>query len=231
MLATKALSLKTPEDFLVKLRQTLAAMLIERQKYDEAKTEIEKLIDTRKKHEWKLPNQITQWTEQDWYKSANSNKHNNLLYSKHVSTAEEILFQNIPEEIVAVEYVNENKYMLNFVKDKHKHGFFNYSSQLHKPQIGDLIKVRFNGGGKNGFFKILTVKKAESDLSSDAIITFENLVNVIAPQNFGFADQVFIEPKLIKDQNISDGQKVKGKAILSFNKKKEEWGWKAFEIE
>jgi tetratricopeptide (TPR) repeat protein len=64
----KALSLNTPEDFLVKLRQTFAGMLIERGLYNEATTEIEQIISTREKHDWKLPYEISQWTESDWYK-------------------------------------------------------------------------------------------------------------------------------------------------------------------
>jgi hypothetical protein len=158
----KALSLKTPEEFLVKLRQTFSEMLIEKKMYNEAKTEIQKVIATREKHEWKLPNQIVQWTEQEWYKSAIAKKDNQDLYSSHIKQAEEILFQDIPEEIIAVEFVNENKSMLNFVKDKRKFGFFNYSGNLTKPQIGDLLKVRFNGDGQDGFYKILSAKKADS---------------------------------------------------------------------
>ncbi len=226
----KALSLKTPEDFLVKLRQTFAGMLVERQMYNEAKTEIQKVISTRKEHDWKLSDQITQWTEQEWYKSATSKEDNKDLYLKYVKKAEEILFQGIPEEIIAVEFVNENRNILNFVKNKHKFGFFNYSGQLDKPQIGDILKVRFNGDGQNNFYKILSAKKAEPNLTSDAIKDYKGTLKVISPQNFGFVDDVFIGPKLIQDNNLTEGQTLTGKAILSFNKKKNEWGWKAIEI-
>lgn len=226
----KALSLKTPEDFLVKLRQTFSEMLIEKRMYNEAKTEIQKIIATREKHEWKLPNQIVQWTEQEWYKSATAKNENQDLYSNHLKQAEEILFQDIPEEIIAVEFVNENKSMLNFVKDKRKFGFFNYSGNLTKPQIGDLLKVRFNGDGQDGFYKILSAKKADSNMTSDAMKDFEGVIKVISPQNFGFIEDIFIEPKIIEQSKLTDGQSVKGRAILSFNKKKNEWGWKALSL-
>jgi hypothetical protein len=226
----KALSLKTPEDFLVKLRQTFAGMLVERQKYNEARTEIQRVISTREKHEWKLSNQIIQWTEQDWYKNATPQKDNKDLYSKHVKKAEEILFQDIPEEIIAVEFINENKNILNFVKDKQKFGFFKYSHQLEHPKIGQLLKVRFNGEGQDGFYKILSVKKADPNLTSDAIKAFEGTLKVIPPHNFGFLNDVFLEPRMIQEKNLKDGQTLTVKAILSFNKKKKEWGWKAIEI-
>ena len=227
----KALSLKTPEDFLVKLRQAFAAMLIERKMHQEARREIEKIITTRSKHSWKLPEQVLRWTEQEWYKKANIKKDNTELYIKHVKEAEEILFQDIPEEIIAVEFVNENKSMLNFIKDKSKRGFFKFSGHIDKPQIGDILRVRFNGHGQDGFYKIYTAKKADPDVKTEVIKNFESNVKVIPPHNFGFAEDVFIDPKLIQDYNIQDEQAVKGRAILSFNKKKNEWGWKAIEID
>ncbi|MBR9833496.1 hypothetical protein GYB57_15235 [bacterium] len=226
----KALSLKTREDFLVKLRQTFAGILVNKKMYNEAKTEIQKVINTREKEGWKLPNQISHWIAQDWYESAAPKKDNNNLYSQHARKAEEILFQDIREEIIAVEFVNENKNILNFVKDKQKFGFFNYSGQLSKPQIGDILKVRFNGEGENGFYKILSAKKADKNLTSDAMRDFEGTLKVVSPQNFGFAADVFIEAKQIQANNLNDGQNLTGKAILSFNKKKNEWGWKSINL-
>ena len=224
----KALSLNTPEDYLVKLRQSFAGMLVERQMYKEAKTEIEQIIATRSKHEWKQPFQIMQWAEQDWFKSAKSKSDNSDLYSQYLKKAEEILFQDIAEEVVAVEFVNKDKSIINFVKDKHKFGFFKYSSILYKPEVGDILKVRFSGEGENGYFKILTAEKADPEVEHEAIKAFEGKLKIIEPHLFGFVEDVFIEPKLIKQLNFSDGQALSGKAILSFNKKKSEWGWKAF---
>lgn len=227
----KALSLRTPEDFLVKLRQTFAEMLIEKQMYNEAKTEIQKVIAIREKHSWKLPAQIVQWTGQDWYKSATAKRDNHDLYSNHIKQAEEILFQDTPEELVTVEFVNENKSMLNFVKDKQKFGFFNYSEKLTKPKVGDVLKVRFSGEGKNGFYKILTAKKAGEGVNSDAKKSFKGTLRIISPQNFGFVEDILVDPAIIKRSKLTDGQVVSGTALLSFNKKKNEWGWKAIELE
>jgi hypothetical protein len=227
----KALSLKTPEDFLVKLRQTFAGMLVERQMYDNAKTEIRRVIETREKHEWKLPNQIVQWIEQEWYKAANAKKDNVSLYSQQVEKADEILFQDIPEEVIAVEFVNENKNILHFVQSKRKFGFFKYEGKLDKPEIGEILQVRFDGQGQDRFYKILSAQKAEAQSTMDALKDFEGAIRVITPMNFGFIEDVFIEPKIIEKMGLVDGQSLKGKAILSFNKKKNEWGWKAISLD
>ena len=50
-------------------------------------------------------------------------------------------------------------------------------------------------------------------------------------ENFGFVNDVFVEPRLIEKLNLEHGQLIIGKAIMSFNKKKNQWGWKAFEIQ
>jgi hypothetical protein len=226
----KALSLKTPEDFLVKLRQTFAGILIGRSNFNEAKTEIQKIIATREKNKWRLPNQIVQWKDQDWYQTATSKTDNRDLYSSYIKKAEEILFQDVPEETIVVEFVNENKTMLNFVKDKRKYGYFNYSRSLTKPKIGDILKVRFNGDGQDGFYKILTAKKADPDSNLDAIRDFEGILKLLSPQNYGFIDDIFVEPKIIEEKKLTDGQPVNGRALLSFNKKKNEWGWKVIEL-
>lgn len=226
----KALSLKTPEEYLVRLREKFAGMLLKRQMYNEAKTEIQLVIATRQQKNWRLTSQILLWTGEEWYKSALAKRDNRDFYLQNAKRAEELLYQDNPEEIVAVEFVNRNKKILTFVKNKNKFGIFKYSEHLDNPQIGDLIKVRFNGDGQKGLYKILSARKAETDLDSEAIREFEGVLRVISPQNFGFVDNVFIEHKLIQENNLTDGQTSRGKAILSFNKRKNEWGWKAVEI-
>jgi hypothetical protein len=220
------LSLKTPEDFLIKLRQAFAEMLIKKSMFNEAKTEIQKVISTREKHQWKIPNQIMQWTEMEWYKTANAKRDNSDVYLRHLKQAEEILFQDIPEELIVIEFVNENKNIISFVKDKQKFGFFNYAEKLIKPQIGDLLKVRFNGAGQDGFYKILSAEKADPEDVSDAVRNFEGVIIIKEGSDFGFVEDIFIDPGNIKRNQWVTNQTINGKAILSFNKKKGQWGWK-----
>ena len=223
----KALSLKTQEDFLVKIRQTFAGLLIERGMYDEAKTEIDKVVETKSKNEHKIPGQIISWTNQNWYKSATAKQNNKDLYSQYLYQAEEVLFHNIPEEIIVIDFVNKDKQMLNFVQNKEKFGFFKYTGYLDKPKTGDILKVRLQNDGKSEFYKVLTVKKADDTVTSPAFKTITGIFRKKEEQNFGFIEDVFIDQVLIDKNNILNGQKRDVKAILSFNKRKSDWGWKA----
>jgi hypothetical protein len=47
---------------------------------------------------------------------------------------------------------------------------------------------------------------------------------------FGFVDDNFVEPRLIAKSKLADDTAVTGKAVLSFNSKKNQWGWKAVEV-
>ncbi|HOV84699.1 MAG TPA: hypothetical protein PLE52_07865 [Paludibacteraceae bacterium] len=227
----KALSLKTSDEFLINTRQKLAEILVRQNKFQEAKTEIEKILSVRKENHWKIPRNLSEWTEQSWFSNTKSNQDNSTFYKQYVKVAEEILFADIPEETVVIEFVNENKSIINFVKDKSKHGFFSYSGMIEKPKIGDLISVRFNGEGQDGFYKVLTIKKAQNDAVCNAVKNFQgNLKMKKEVASFGFVDDVFIEPSLIVKYQLNNHDMVKGKAVLSFNKKKNEWGWKAIEI-
>jgi len=226
----KALSLNTPNEKLVNIRQKLAEILINENKFQEAKTEIEKIISARNDKNYRIPKQITEWTKQEWYKNTQSQKDNVSFYKQYLKIAEEILFADIPEEIVVVEFVNKNKAMLNFIKDKTKHGFFKYAGLVEKPEIGDIIAVRFSGEGRDGFYKALSIRKITDEITCEALKQFSGNLKMKESANFGFVDDVFIDPKLIVKHQLNKDDLIKGKAVLSFNKKRNGWGWKAIKI-
>ena len=227
----KALSLKTPEDYLVKLRQSFTELLVEIALHEEAKTEIDIIVTTREKNGWNIPNQIKYWKGQEWYNSAKPKDNNRQLYAKHIKRAEELLFRDIQEEIIVVEFVNNGKKILNFVKDKQRSGFFKYSGLIDKPKIGDLLYVRLDGSGEGGFYKAHTAEHCPPNITSEAIREFSGNFKSSPRNEFGFTDNVFIDAKLARQHDLKDGQPVRGKAILSFNKKKGQWGWKALTVE
>ncbi|MCX7985708.1 MAG: tetratricopeptide repeat protein [Bacteroidales bacterium] len=227
----KALTINAPEEYLINVREKLVQILLSKRMYDEAKTEIENIISTRKKNNWKLPYRVRQWLLEFWYDTATAKADNRNLYLSYAPKAEELIYQDIPEEIVVVEYVNKEKNVLNFIKDKNKHGFFRYNGWLTNPQTGDILLVRFNEEVRENFYKILTAKRADPDTPSDALKNFEGSLKLIPNKNIGFIDDIFIDPHIIKANQLKDGQSVKGKAILSFDHTKKKWGWKAIRIE
>ena len=160
-----------------------------------------------------------------WYSSTISSETNVKLYSDHLQTAEDILFRDVKIETIVVEFVNHDKQVLNFVIDENKHGFFSYRGFLKKPTIGQLYDVRFAGASNDGFYKLLSIEESKQE-TSQAIKKFEGKLKLNPEGKFGFVDDIFVDPNLINKMSLENDQLIKGKAILSFNKKKNQWGWK-----
>ena len=80
----KALTCKSPEEMLVGLRQKMARILISKKMYNEAKTEIDILVQARTNNDFKIPSEVSNWQATVWYKSANRFKSNLELYNNYL---------------------------------------------------------------------------------------------------------------------------------------------------
>lgn len=224
----KALSLRTKDEFLVKIRQSFAGLLIQKQMYAEAKNELENILAVKAKTQSRIPNEIQLWAASDWYKTTVAKRDNFSLYNHYGPQAEELLFADIPGETVVVEFVNRDRKILNFVKDQEKKGFFKYDRLLRDPQIGDVLEVKFRDNLSEGRYMVYTVKKGKPEECA-ALKEVTGDLRII-PAGIGFIDDVFVDKSVIAKCNLTNAQKIHGKAILSFNKTKNQWGWKLISI-
>lgn len=223
----KALSCKSPEEMLVSLRQKMAKLLIEKNRFEEAKTEINLLVTARNSKGYKIPSEVLNWQSQDWYTNATAQKSNVEFYKKFIPEAESILFSDVPEEKIMVEFVNSDKCILNFIASETKFGFLKYDRFFKKVEIGDVLKVRFQSGSNEGMHQLYTCIKSEDDIfKSQFIKDVEGKVRITEGKAFGFLEDIFIHPSLVIKLKLTDGMPYKVKAIKSFNKEKKQWSWK-----
>ena len=223
----KALSCKSPDEMLVSLRQKMARLLIAKKLYNEARTEIDLLFQTRTEHGFKIPIEVSNWKAMDWYKSAVNSKSNIVFYKTHIHIAESLLFSDVSEETVIVEFVNSDKKILNFIESETRFGFLKYDRYLSDVKVGDTLKVRFQGGSNEGMHQIYSAIIVHDDsLKNKFIKELKGSVRIPAGKQFGFMDDVFIHPSLVTKYKLSDGLHFTGKAIKSYNQEKKQWGWK-----
>jgi hypothetical protein len=223
----KALSCKSPEEMLVGLRQKMARILISKNNYNEAKTEIELLVKTRNEHVYRIPGEVVNWQSQEWYTNATNQRSNRDFYKTYIPEAESLLFYDVPEEMLIVEFVNTDKKMLNFISSETKFGFFKYERFLSDVKVGDTLKVRFQGGSNEGMHQLYTAIKVNDDAFKKQFVReLQGIVRIPAGKPFGFMDDVFIHPSLITKYKLSDGIQFDGIAIKSYNQEKKQWGWK-----
>lgn len=225
----KALSCKSPEEMLVNLRQKMASILISKKLYNEARTEIDLLVLIRTDHGYKIPVEIDKWKATEWYKGAVASKSNFRLYKTYLPTAEALLYSDVPEELIIVEFVNSDKKILNFIASENKFGFLKYDRFLSEVKIGDILNVRFQGGSQEGMHQLYTaVKVNDEDFRKQFIREISGIVKIPNGKPFGFIDDIFIHPAMVSKLKLTDGLQYSGLAIKSYNKEKKLWGWKLF---
>lgn len=97
----------------------------------EAKFEAEKALETRRRNEWKIPNDLAALSQTEWYKNTIANKDNKSFYVKHAEQANEFLFGEKKSYCAMVTYVNQEKKFISFVTEE-KNPDFSKSLQSSK---------------------------------------------------------------------------------------------------
>jgi hypothetical protein len=223
----KALSCNSPEEMLVSLRQKMAVIFISKKLYKEAKTEIELLVNARQAHDYRIPNEVIILQSQDWYKNATSQKSNYGFYKEYIPIAESLLFSDSPEETVIVDFVNSDKKMLNFIASEIKFGFFKYDRFFRDVKVGDILRVRFQGGSNGGMYQIYTAIRTSDEVFKKKFMKqISGVVKISSGKPFGFLDDIFIHPNIVTRKKLADGMPLEGLAIRSYNQEKKQWSWK-----
>lgn len=223
----KALSCNSPEEMLINLRQKMAGLFISKKLYNEAKTEIDLLVKARNEQGYKIPNEVVSWQSQDWYKIATSQKNNFEFYMNYSPAAESILYSDTPEESVIVEFVNTDKQILNFIASESKFGFFKYDRFFKEVKVGETLKVRFQGGSNQGMHHLLTAMKSNDESFKQQFFKeVSGVVKVLPGKAYGFLDDVYIHPSIVKKLKLADGMLLSALAIKSYNGEKMQWSWK-----
>lgn len=227
--------LNPPEGLFVNVSALITEYLLEQEQYDLAKTAINEALETAKAKAKKIPDKLTNWQNEDWYKNAKAKENNTSFYQSYSAKAEDLLYYNEEAYYVAVEFVNRKKKILNFIHDSEFNGFFKYEGKLSNPEIGDLLKVKMKPVGNEGFYKLYTAEHVQDATDQvPGLKYFQGPVNLKSEGRIGFVNDgdvtVFISEEIIHNQQPEEGEVMKGKAILSYNKKKAEWGWKGISI-
>jgi len=136
-----------------------------------------------------------------------------------------------PESIGVVDHVNHEKGVLHFIVDREIDGVIPLSELETTFSEGDSIALRLSRyTSKHGpACRVQSAKASDKEPSERVKKPFREEIRV--SDGMGFTgSEIFIPPPLISRHQLNDGQMVSGKAVLNFNKKRSNWGWKAISI-
>lgn len=227
----KAKSLINADDCPKDIYRDFISFLIKRKRYPEAKSELDEFMAKCDRDRVKVSSQFAKWTKQKWYKNTGSRADNQPFYNQHIPLAEDFLFNDVPQVVLVIEFVNRNRSMAHFVIDKNRYGLFKYSGKIDEPKVGEVYRTRLKGDNDGDRFELYTATKMDPSTPTKALRSFKSKLTVIPPHNYGMANKIYFDPELIRKHHLDNGQKVAGRAMLSLHKKTKEWRWKAVEIE
>lgn len=135
------------------------------------------------------------------------------------------------EKIGIIDHLNHSKGILHYIVSREIQGIIPISESNTSFIEGDAIALQLSRYiSKNGTaYKVHQVMASDKQPSSDIRREFCEVISL--SNNMGFTEcDVFIAPPLVSKHQLEDGQQVSGIAVLSFNKKRSNWGWRAISI-
>jgi hypothetical protein len=226
-----ALLCKVKLDKLIPIRERLTTLLIQAGFYDEAKTEIAMILKLCFQNKWEIPQSVTEWGDESWYQQAFVKDNNLSMYQSYRPGAEELIFDDIPQRKIVIEAVNQGKKILNFLANDRSRGFFKYEKFLTKVDVGDVFLVRMKETKIAGRYNVFNIRRLREKTIPGILQTFSGEVTIPEGKPYGFANSMYITPTLCEEYNLQDGDIISGLAMISYNKKHEEWGWKIISID
>lgn len=229
----KALTCKTSPEFLVKIRQKMAALLIAEGRWNEARAEIEQLCRVREANQWHISREVERWKSSVAYLNAVSTISNDTKYTQLSKLAEHLVTPALPKLIGVVWAINEEKQTAQFVVDEQTFGGFNYSkSGLSGLAIGDALALRLNQvkQAESTFWKVEEAKQTDICPSENLVKPFCGALRMTG--RFGFVGQVMVTLDQINFESaMTDAPEVTGMAVRSYDPKRKKWGWKAIYLQ
>jgi hypothetical protein len=137
-----------------------------------------------------------------------------------------------PETIGVVDHVNSNKRLIHFIVSRDIGGIVPFSELSENFREGDAISLRLSSYASEKGRAYHVVSAAATNKSPSSLVKKEFCEVVRLSNGMGFTENdIFVSPSLVEEYQIEDGRKLSGTALLSYNKKRSSWGWRASSIE
>ena len=219
------------------VREAFAKLLLKMNLKPEARFEIEQILRIRKKKVGKAAEQSEIWENEEWFRQNRPQGDNKrMLYTRHAGRADQLLWADLPDSIAVVTHVDAVRGVFFYAVDKRIGGKHNLKGIFTKVRVGDILAIKIReaeseeGGPK--VWKVMGGKPERERIPKDICQVLNETIQIPYGRDFGFMkpSNIYVGADLVKHFRLYDGQKIKGLALLSYNKAKAEWGWKMIAV-
>lgn len=171
---SKSLSVWKDDDFLNNLRLEYLSELEKRWFENEANIELNKIIENKIKNWYKIDEELIKLKNKKWFKE-NTSWNNYNFYKKFINDIEKFLYEDIPNTIIYIKYINKEKNIINFIGKNREKWFFNYwNININWLNIWDIIYAKIEKVD-NEYYNVFNLNTDSKLIISD-IFKFENII-------------------------------------------------------
>lgn len=141
------------------------------------------------------------------------------------------IWDTVPKYIGVIDHVNYDKKLAHFIIDKSIDGVVRFNDFALKFTVGQYISVQLTEyqSKMRKRFNVISCEFTD-ELPDKVLKSFSGSIR--ESNGLGFTDDdIFIDRDLMMYHNLEDEDSVEGLAVLNYNKKKNNWGWKALKVE
>ena len=223
------------EKSLINIHLKYCLLLAAQKEYAFASAELDIVLKTRQKNEWKITSDLIELQQKDWYrKTTKSKNERKAFYLQDSYDALNLVFKPV---LAIFQYQKEKEdkptkeYVMHFLSDALEDWHYKQKnpSKAKKGDFYELFPIwrddSFSNGSKSAAF-IFQSKRSNKKLKK----SISGPISII-DQGFGFIGDAFVPAFMVKQNNLSNNQTVHATLVLSWNRNKKQWGWVACEIE
>lgn len=216
--------------FLYNIHLKLCDLLLVKHCYNEAATEWALAYQVCQQNGWRMPASYSSYAAQPWYLEATPLSDPKGFYKRNLGFVNSILYQYNPQVPVVVYLVEKEKRMLRFITAEGRGGYCSDTmfSDNSEVEVGQLFLLRMVC--IHGKRRVVDVEPICDESLYEGIL-HKTVVGELHthPNGFGFVEDVYI-PRGCLD-GFENARKVKCRAFLSYNAKKQNVGWMAVRLQ
>lgn len=225
----RAVHCHTQENFLTRVRELLAAHYLSRGDYGNAREQIERVVDTCRKGQQRVPRQVDSWQREGWYTEAGEKEVKTKIDWQRLT--DEFLFADRPACVAVVVGVNTEKKVVHVVYGRERQGHFRQPRGMKPCQTGDVLELRMGEVSPQGHIEVFTAVRREDVVPQtdyckwvvgDVTANAAHTAHFVGKGN----DRVFILPHVMERRRWQEGEMVGTLAVYAYNPKRNEWAWR-----
>ncbi len=211
------------------IQAKLLESFINHNMFDEAHEELDKIIQVKEYNKWKIHAALLAHKSKDWYLGSSNRRQSMKTYSRFAKDGESVLFNDQPTKMAVISAYLPDRGVAFIVTEDLTNAKFKVSKyRIYNPEPGMLLQVITET--VEGTVEVVQAKPATVQTHEKLFQIVEGRIKIINTGQFGIVNAVFVPQELIAQAGIHDGDPAIVKALRSYDKKKDNWGWKAISL-